>query len=129
MGNANAKTTKAAPTQASRDELRAKIFSSAPKSATVEDFFGTTIEIRQPSLEVALAQRHTDEENRVYFMLTDYAYVPGTDQKLFDPEDVENIKQLPFGPEFTRLIDAVNDLLGIKAQEVDEAIKEAEKSN
>jgi hypothetical protein len=53
----------------------------------------------------------------------------GTNEKLFDPEDVDGIKGLPFGPEFTRLIEAVNTLLGIKAQEVDDAIKVAEKSD
>jgi hypothetical protein len=122
-------TDKTKTTQPTRDELRAKIFDSKPKSEVIENFFGVAIEIKQPSLEVALSQRHAGEEDRLYFMLTDYAYVPGTNEKLFDPEDVDGIKGLPFGPEFTRLIEAVNTLLGIKAQEVDDAIKVAEKSD
>ena len=111
-----------------RDEMRAKIFGAAPKSEPVEDFFGTDIELRQPTLQVALSQRGASEEDRLYFMLTDYAFVPGTQQKLFDIEDVEQIKQLPFGPEFTRLMDAVNKLLGVKPEEMEKAIGEAEKS-
>lgn len=122
--------TNAKPKLASaRDELRAKIFSAQPKSAPVDDFFGTTIELRQPTLQVALSQRQAADEERVYFMLTEYAYVPGTNQKLFDREDIESLKELPFGPEFTRLIDAVNSLLGIKIAEVEASLQEAEKSD
>lgn len=111
-----------------RDDLRAKIFGAKPKSAVVEDFFGTKIEIRQPTLNVALQQRGANEQDRVYFMLTDYAYVPGTNEKLFDVEDVDQIKELPFGPEFTGLINEINKLLGINPEDVEKAIKGAEKS-
>jgi hypothetical protein len=72
-------TDKTKTTQPTRDELRAKIFDSKPKSEVIENFFGVAIEIKQPSLEVALSQRHAGEEDRLYFMLTDYAYVPGNE--------------------------------------------------
>ena len=61
-------------------------------------------------------------------MLTDYAYVPGTNEKVFEVEDIDSLKNLPFGAEFTRLMDKVNALLGIKAEEVEKTIKDAEKS-
>lgn len=115
-------------TTQTRDEIRAKIFSTRPKTLLVENFFGTTIELRQPTLEVALTQREESEADRVYLMLTEYAYVPGTEEKVFSFEDVDNIKQLPFGGDFTNLVDKVNELLGIKVEEVEKAIKEAEKS-
>jgi hypothetical protein len=115
-------------TPQTRDELRARIFGSKPKSVVVDDFYGATVEIRQPTLKIALQQRHAPEEERVFFMLTDYAFVPGTDEKLFEPGDVDSLRELPFGGDFTRLMEAINTLLGIKPQEVDAAIKEAEKS-
>lgn len=116
-------------TENTRDSIRAKIFSAKPKSEQVEDFFGTTIELRQPTLEVALSQRDAAEQDRVYFMLTDYAFVPGTDEKVFEEADIDNIKQLPFGAEFTGLITQVNKLLGLNPEEVSTAIKDAEKSS
>lgn len=112
----------------SRDEMRAKIFGAKPKSVIVEDFFGVDLELRQPSLEVALNQRDTTDKDRVYFMLTQYAYVPNTNEKLFDPEDVDSMRELPFGPEFTSLMDKVNSLLGVKPEEVEAAVKAEEKS-
>lgn len=112
-----------------RDDIRSKIFSAKPKSELVENFFGTTIELRQPTLEIALQQRDTAEADRIYFMLTDYSFVPGTDEKVFDKEDVDAIRQLPFGGEFTGLMNKVNSLLGLKTEEVEAAIKDAKKTD
>jgi hypothetical protein len=116
------------PQDGTRDAIRAKIFGAKPKSELVENFFGTTIEIRQPTLQVALEQRNTDEKDRLYFMLTDYAYVPETNEKVFEKEDIDNIRNLPFGPEFNALMDKINSLLGIKPEEVEATIADAEKS-
>lgn len=111
-----------------RDEIRAKIFAAKPKSEAVEDFFGTTIEIRQPSLKVALQQRNAAEEDRMYAMLTDYAFVPGTNEKVFEETDIDSMRELPFGPDFNRLMDKINKLLGVDPKVVEAAIKDAEKS-
>jgi hypothetical protein len=111
-----------------RDEIRAKIFGAKPQTETVDDFFGVTIELRQPTLSVALTQREVSDEERLYFMLTDYAFVPGTNEKVFEPADIANIKQLPFSGDFRRLMDAVNALLGTDPEEVEAAIADAEKS-
>lgn len=113
----------------SRKEMRDKIFGAKPKSEIVEDFFGVPLELRQPTLEVALSQRDSSEENKLYFMLTEYAYVPGTPERVFGREDIENLKQLPFGPEFSQLMDKVNKLLGVDPAQVEAAIKDAEKSS
>lgn len=112
----------------SRDAMRAKIFGAKPKSEVVEDFFGCTVELRQPTLEVALSKREQSETDRIYTMLTDYAFVPGTDDLLFSMEDVDALRGLPFGAEFQRVVDAVNKLLGINPKEVEAAIQGAEKS-
>ena len=112
-----------------RDEIRAKIFGAKPKSEMVEDFFGCTLELRQPSLEEALKQRDSKEEEKLYFMLGEYAYVPGTDEKVFEPTDIDSLKRLPFGPEFQRLLDKINSLLGIDPAELEAGVEDAEKSS
>lgn len=113
----------------SRDEIRAKIFGSKPKSVLLDDFFGVCIELRQPSLGVALSKRDESEENRVYTMLADYAFVPGTNEQVFEAADIEQIKELPFGAEFQQLITQINKLLGIDPKELEAGVKDAEKSS
>lgn len=113
-----------------RDELRKRIFGARAKTMLVENFLGgTTIEIRQPSLNVALNMRQGSEKDRVLEMLTNFAFVPGSNEQLFDREDIDAMRELPFGDEFQRLMEAVNSLLGVKPEEVEQAIKDAEKSN
>lgn len=113
----------------SRDDLRAAIFNAKPKSEIVENFLGgTTIELRQPPLRVALEQRNVSEEDRMFYMLQNYTFVPGTKERLFERGDIETMKDMPFGAEFQNLMDALNRLLGINPQEVEAQIKEAEKS-
>lgn len=113
----------------SRDDLRAAIFGAKAKSALIENFLGnTTIEIRQPSIHDALNMRQGSEDDQVYRMLTEFAYVPETNQKIFEEADVENIKTLPFGDEMQNLMAAINKLLGVNPEEVEKAIKDAEKS-
>lgn len=112
----------------SRDEIRAKIFGAKPKSEIVENFYGATIELRQPDLKTALEARSQQENEHVFTMLLDYAYVPGTDQKVFEEADVEMIRSLPFGPEMTTLMAKVNKLLGIDGAAIEEMLKDATKS-
>lgn len=114
---------------ASRDAIRAKIFSTKPKTELIENFYGVTIELRQPSLEVALEVRNTEEKAYLYQMLVDYAYIPGTQEKLFTEEDIAALKQLPFGDDMTTLMGAVNRLLGIDSAAVAEMLKDATKSD
>lgn len=111
----------------SRDEIRSRIFGAKPKSEIIEDFFGTTLELRQPTLQVALENRNTSEQDRVYLMLVDYSFVPGTNDKVFEEEDIDNLRTLPFGAEFQSLIGKVNSLLGIDPAEVAADIQEAKK--
>jgi hypothetical protein len=112
-----------------RDQMRSKIFGAKPKSETVEDFFGCTLELRQPTLQEALKQRDSSEEDKLFFMLTEYAYVPDSGEKVFEPEDIAQIKKLPFGPEFNELMNKINTLLGVNPEEMEEAVASAEKSS
>ena len=111
-----------------RDDIRSKIFSARPKSVLLEDFFGTTIELRQPALQQALQFREGETSEQIYNMLLDYAFVPETDEKVFEPADVDSLRTLPFGPEMTNLIMKITELLGTDPAAVEAEIKNAEKS-
>lgn len=89
------------------------------------DFFGQKIEIVQPSVsDVAkLSEGKGAGEINISLVdvLIDYAYVPGTDEKVFEEGDKDVLKGLPFGPEMTALSDLLGDLYG-------GSIKEKEKN-
>lgn len=125
VGTESSVTLKGKPT---RDEIRAGIFNAKPKSEVVTDFFGFDVEIRQPELGVILATRQEDESNQVARMLTDYTYVPETNDKVFEREDVEAIQRIPFGPEMKRYIDKMNELLGVDPKDTVAGIDQAKKS-
>lgn len=96
-----------------RDELRAKIFAAAntqPKIVPLT-FFGADLELRQPKMrDILKAQANEDRESAVIQMLTDYAYIPGTEERAFEEGDAENLKNLPFGKDFQVLSKALEDL-------------------
>ena len=75
------------------------------------DFFGGKIELRQPRLaDVLDAQNSDDRESAVIDTLIRYAFVPGTDEKVFDEGDAETLKQKPFGADFLRVSKALEEL-------------------
>lgn len=89
------------------------------------DFFGQKIEIVQPSVsDVAkLSEGRTAGEVNISLVdvLIDYAYVPGTNEKVFEVGDKDILKELPFGPEMTALSELLSELYG-------GSIKEKEKN-
>jgi hypothetical protein len=123
------KSNTPAPTAAppSRDEIRAKIFGAKPECKEIV-FFGTTIELRQPALGVIMEQRENDIREAGVMMLLSNAFVPGTNDRVFEPADEEAIRMLPMGPDLKRLFDTVNVLLGVGAEGLDKLIQDAEKS-
>lgn len=101
---------KVAP-QTARDALRSTIFSTKTPQSKVISFMGTQIEIRQPTLgAVAHAQEAGAGKNAIAFALISYAYIPGTDEKVFDPEDLDALLSLPFGADFLDVAKAVEEL-------------------
>jgi hypothetical protein len=106
-----------------REELRRKIFASKkPKSQKVT-FRGEEIEVRQPS--VRLVMQMTSEEDKgvqAVMMLINYAFIPGTDVKVFDPEDVDALIEMPWDEDWTAVNTAIVAMTGINL-EVDEGVK------
>jgi hypothetical protein len=61
-------------------------------------------------------------------MLMHYSYVPGTEDKVFEPADEDSIRELPFGPDLQRLFTAVNKLLGMDTEGLEKMTVDATKS-
>ncbi len=105
---------------------REAIFNSpnAKTKSKVISFFGVDIEIRQPTIGSILAVRSSDSENtQVYVIrsLLDLAYVPGTDDKVFEETDSASLLELPFGKDFQSVSKAMEELTEVNFQPVKES--------
>ncbi len=102
---------------------RSAIFKNAkPKSKNIE-FFGQTIELRQPSLADALSasvQSENNSQKDIAFMLVNYAFMPNTNDKIFSEADVNAIMGMPFGADMNRVIATVNELSDITTEVKDQ---------
>ena len=98
-------------TNATRDAIRSKILGSTKAKSMICEFFGTQVEIRQPSLgEILLAEEAATKSEQAVAMVVKYCYVPGTDEKVFEDSDYEALLQLPFGEDFVRVQKAIAQL-------------------
>lgn len=112
-----------------RDEMRAKIFSAKARSKEI-DFFGTRIELRQPTIGVILAQRRGELAlDASQMMLMQYAFVPGTNDHVFEEADLDALDELPFGKDMQDLSMAVADLMGSDVKELKQQITDESKSS
>jgi hypothetical protein len=108
-------TVEAMPT---RDSIRAAILGTEhkPKSKVV-DFFGQKIELRQGTLgDILEARESEDRQGAVIRVLTERAFIPGTDTQVFEETDAEVLKKLPFGPDFIRVSNALEELTDVNFQ-------------
>lgn len=96
---------------ATRDELRAKVLATKLPKTKLVTFFGAEIELRQPKLrDILKAQENPDRQASVIQTLVQYAYVPGTDERLFEETDEEALKEQPFGEDFVAISQALAEL-------------------
>lgn len=94
-----------------RDELRAKLLATREPTSEVIDFFGGQIELRQPTLaDILKATASKDQNAAVINTLVNYAYVPGTDERIFEDTDAASLLSLPFGGDFMRVSQALERL-------------------
>lgn len=105
--------------QSPRDALRGKIFTSANRrgKSKVMPFFGTKIEIRQPS--VGQLQDLMEDTNDITLVpiLVNYAYVPGTMTKIFEDTDIESIKLLPCNDECMAIIQVLTSFVDLSVED------------
>lgn len=109
-----------------RDQIRAKLIGSTPKGKTqMITLWGIDLELRQPTLASILRARDQgDDATRAVAMIIEYAYVPGTDERVFEDSDHNMILKWPFGEDLTKLNEAIADLTGV---DIAAAVKEMEK--
>jgi len=99
-----------------RNKIRAAVSSAKPRSVIVS-FNGVEIEMRQPSLGEVMDGQQTISEDRkegVARMMIRFAYVPGTEEKVFEEGDVDMLIGLPFGDDMQRMNEAINNLTGVE---------------
>lgn len=115
----------AAPAKPAPDtagDIRAAIFDAKPKS-TIITLFGKKIELKQPTMgNMFKAQAAKDTAHASAQMLIEYAHVPGTDIKVFDPADVDAVVNLPWGKDLVDVQTAIGKLTGIDLTAVKEAV-------
>ncbi len=107
-------------------EARNTIFGNATPKSKVIEFFGTSIELRQPTLQSTLekeANQAKGQHAQTALMIINYAYIPGTDEKVFTDADVDKILSMPWGKDFNLAIEVIGEMTSI-----DDEVKEAEKN-
>jgi len=110
--------------KATRDEIRARIFSTDMFKREEIEAFGTTIEIRQTTLGRVLELQGKLEKDRttaIGLSFLEFCYVPGTDERLFDEDDLDGILALPFGKDFQGVQDVINKLMGVTEKQIQDA--------
>jgi hypothetical protein len=99
-----------------RDKLRSQILATHLPKSKVITFFGGQIEIRQPSLKDILAVQasaETDREGAIIRTLIMYAFVPGTNDRVFEDSDKEQLQSLPWGQDFVTVTEVMQELTSV----------------
>ncbi len=114
------------PAPLTRDEIRAALIGSTPlaKSKLIH-VFGVDIELRQPTLESIMNTREIeDSSQRAVGMIIKYAYVPGTDELIFEDTDTQMILRWPFGEDMLKVQETITELTGLDIDEAQEDMQE-----
>src|SRR5690606_9643413 len=89
------------------------------------NLFGQKVEIKQPTLSQIAKLGQASPESKIppiVRIMIEYIYVPGTDEKVFDPADAESLAAMPSGKWLSDLNKAIEELTGVD-------VKEAEKNS
>jgi hypothetical protein len=103
----------------SRDDIRKAILDSKPQTRLIK-VFGVEVEMRQSTVKDVLGsvtdrsgQENMDRSEAFAKLIIAHCYVPGTNERVFSEEDVDVLKNMPFGKELNDIQGAINDLMGI----------------
>ena len=102
---------------------REAIFANSKPKVVETTFKGVAIELRQPSVVSFLgSQDNASGEERssakmTIQMVVNNAYLLGTDEKVFEPTDVDTLLGMPMSGEMLQLIQKMSELLDIKVEE------------
>lgn len=100
-----------------RDKLRSKVFSEKPKATLIDLDDGQQIEVRQPTVGLLLDVIGIEDlKHRMAQMLIMSCYVPGTEDRVFEDADRDNLMLLPQGGAYQRLVDAIQENMNLPAK-------------
>jgi hypothetical protein len=106
---------------ATKDDIRAAIFSGSNFRREAFTFLGQSLELRQPTVgQITRLADDKNNKNRIIEIIIDSAYVPGTDDKVFSSADYDSLLEVPSGEWVTDFTAVWNKLAG--------NVKEAEKN-
>ena len=106
--------------------LRAQALGSRKVKSKIVTINGVEVELRQQSLAKILAPANDklSQIDRAVLNFIDHAYYPGTDERIFEPTDLDVIKSWPFDKEWIDVQTSIAELSGIRVSDVDEAEKD-----
>lgn len=105
-----------------RDDIRSAIFASKKLASEQVNFFGQQIELRQPRLsDIISIQQSEDRQSAIVDTLIRYAYIPGTDEKIFEEGDTAGLLQLPFGQDMIDVSAALERLTKVNFRDGSES--------
>jgi len=109
----------------SRDSIRSKLLGSSPRSVLV-DIDDIQIEVRQPTVgDLLKGIDNPDQKGGLMIQsVIDHCYVPGTNERVFEPEDIEALQAMPFGDSWLKITKALDGLM-----DYDRGVKEAAKNS
>ncbi len=108
-----------------RNDLRTKLIGTkhAPER-TIVKLFGVEIELQQPTLASMLeARQEDDERTRTADMFIRYAFVPGTDERVFEDGDRDTILNWPYTKEILSIQTTIMKLTGIDIADAEALLK------
>ena len=103
----------------SRDTIRAAILNAknTSRDSRLIDFFGQSIEIRQPTIGQLNAMTEDSKTPTIITLLLEYCYVPGEkNTKVFEPADKDELLQIPTGKWLQNFNKAIEELTGVNVE-------------
>lgn len=100
----------------SKDAIRASILATVEPKKEIVSFRGVEIELRQPNLEDFMNRDEAKPNTFVAFLISN-AYIPNTDDKVFDDADYDVLVKMPMTKDVVGLVEKVNTLMDIKVEE------------
>jgi hypothetical protein len=101
-----------------KDQIRATIFADGNRIPAKREImlFGEKVEIRQPTLaQISRLSKQGDNDKvpPIVKIMIEYIYVPGTDDKVFDSADAEQLAGMPSGKWLSDMNTAIEELTGV----------------
>lgn len=101
-----------------RDEIRAVLLGKTPKAKSVAiEVYGVKLSLKQPRFgDIMTAREEPNPAKRAVELIIQYAYVPGSEDRVFEDTDMEMILRWPFGEDLVRLQNAIAELTGLNIE-------------